>query len=52
MEQICLEGVTGYAGIATAVVTGASLLANIVSENNIFGKAVKYLALNFKVKKV
>ena len=51
MEQICIEGAMGYAGIATAIVTGARVLDNLVKGDSILGKIVNFVALNIKVKK-
>lgn len=50
MEQVCVEGVSAYIGIATAVVAGASVIANFVSKESVLGKIVSFLALNIKVK--
>jgi hypothetical protein len=51
MEQICLEGAAGYAGIASGIVVVASMLANLVKADSVLGKIMNYLALNIKVGK-
>ena len=52
MEPICITN-TPELGVAIVggIVTVASLLANIVSADSKFGKALHWLALNIKVKK-
>lgn len=50
-SEVCLNATGMGLAIAGYVTMGASVLANMVPESNIFGKVVKYLALNFKVKK-
>lgn len=54
MDQVCIAGVTEYAGIIGAIVTGASMLSNIVpspdkaetSLGKIFSKIVHFIAVD------
>ena len=52
MEQICLSNAPEMMGGAvTAIVTIASLAANLVKSDTTLGKVIHTLALNLSVKK-
>lgn len=51
MEQVCFTGIEQYAAYATAVITGASVLANAIDKETWYGKLINFLAVNIKLEK-
>jgi hypothetical protein len=52
MEQVCLNGLPEVVGgVITAIVTVASIAANLVKSESMLGKIVHFLAINLTATK-